>query len=302
MHRSVLLQEIIDTLNIKKGDVVVDATFGGGGHSIEFSKLLGKDGILIGFDMDSLAIEKGKHLFENCVHQTHLRVSNFKDLDRELANLGIKGADKYLFDLGFSSIQLEEGGRGLSFQKDEPLLMTLSNVISKNTLTAERIVNEWSVEQIETIIKSYGEEGFARKIAQAIVKKREEIKITTTKQLADIIYHAVPVWYRKKRIHPATKTFQAFRIAVNDEIENLKIGLGKALLHLKYGGYIAVISFHSIEDRIVKRLFREWKKEGKGEIITKKPITPQQAEVIKNPRSRSAKLRVFKKHVTSNLK
>jgi 16S rRNA (cytosine1402-N4)-methyltransferase len=175
-------------------------------------------------------------------------------------------------------------------------MMTLARDTQAETLTASRIVNTWNEEHIETIIRAYGEEQFSRKIAQAIIAARTFGPITTTTMLAEIITSAVPGWYRHRRLHPATKTFQALRITVNDEIEALEEALGKAIAHLNPNGRIAIISFHSLEDRLVKRRFREWQKEGQGMVITKRPITPSPDEVKKNPRARSAKLRVFEKN------
>lgn len=295
MHQSVLLQEVVDALEVKKDDIVVDGTFGGGGHSKALCNELGPDGILLGIDADRDAIEEGESLLSECSATMHLYVANFRNIDHALLHHRIPCADKFLFDLGWSSTQLEHSGRGFSFQKDEPLLMTLVRDIKEETLTAKRIVNDWNVEHIETVIRSYGEEQFSKQIAQAIVVAREETPITTTFMLARIINGAVPKWYQHRRTHPATKTFQALRITVNDEIEALKEGLEKAYAHLKPHGRIAVISFHSIEDRIVKYQFREWKKEEGGEVVTKRPIRPSAEEVKGNPRSRSAKLRIFEK-------
>lgn len=293
MHRSVLLQEVIERLAIQPNDIIVDATFGGGGHSKKFAELLGTDGILVGLDVDSLALARGREVLEGVAPMTHLVQANFRTVGNVLNELEIKKADKFLFDLGYSSMQLEEGGRGLSFQKDEPLLMTLTDAVGPETLTAERIVNEWSEDQIETILRGYGEEQFSRRIARAIVAAREEAPIETTGGLVEIISRAVPGWYRNRRINPATKTFQALRIAVNDELDAIREGLEGAYAHLAPGGRIAVITFHSIEDRVVKRLFRSWKEAGRGAEEPKKPIAPSREETKENPRARSAKLRTF---------
>lgn len=296
MHQSVLLQEVQEILQVRRDDVVVDATFGGGGHSLALCTMLGQSGILLGIDADRDAIDAGESLLSHCRATIHLYVANFRNLDHALAHHHIPLVDKFLFDLGWSSMQLEHSGRGFSFQKDEPLLMTLARDTQAETLTASRIVNTWNEEHIETIIRAYGEEQFSRKIAQAIIAARTFGPITTTTMLAEIITSAVPGWYRHRRLHPATKTFQALRITVNDEIEALEEALGKAIVHLNPSGRIAIISFHSLEDRLVKRRFREWQKEGQGMVITKRPITPSPDEVKKNPRARSAKLRVFEKN------
>lgn len=297
MHHSVLLQEVINTLDIKDNDVVFDATFGGGGHSRAIAEILGPEGVLIGIDTDSSALESQKKLLDIYACTVYLKQSNFRNLDTVLEELNIKEVNKFVFDLGFSSTQLEDSGRGLSFQKDEPLLMTLSDSMTEETLTAKRIVNEWEEDQIETIIRGYGEESFSKRIAKAIVEARKEKEIETTMQLKDIITNATPSWYQKRRINPATKTFQALRIAVNDEIEAVKEGLLKAFSFLNPGGRIAVITFHSIEDRAVKRTFQVWKKDGLGRQEPKKPIVPDKEEVKKNPRARSAKLRTFIKQI-----
>ena len=294
MHRTVLLQEVIDTLDIKDDDVVLDATFGGGGHSRAIAEKLGSKGILVALDTDAKAIESQATSFGVYKPTVHLKKSNFRNLDLVLGELGIKDVDKFIFDLGFSSTQLEEGGRGLSFKKDEPLLMTLADDITDETLTAKRIVNEWDENQIEVVIRGYGEESFSKRIAQAIIEAREGKEIETTFELRKIIMDATPGWYHKKRIDPATKTFQALRIAVNDEIETVKEGLEKAFSFLSPGGRIAVITFHSIEDRAVKRMFQAWKREKLGAQDPKKPIVPSREEVKENPRARSAKLRTYR--------
>jgi 16S rRNA (cytosine1402-N4)-methyltransferase len=300
MHQTVLLQEVIDSLDINKDDIVLDATFGGGGHSRAVVKLLGPKGTLIAIDTDKSALDSQKESFESSESTVHFKQANFRNLDEVLKELDInpESVDKFIFDLGFSSTQLEEGGRGLSFQKNEPLLMTLTDTgsITEETLTAKRIVNEWDEEQIETILRAYGEESFSKCISKAIVDAREENKIETTFDLTEIISKATPLWYRKKRINPATKTFQALRIAVNDEIETVREGIEKAFTYLAPGGRIAVISFHSIEDRVVKRTFRGWKDDGLGKQEPKKPIVPSKEEVKENPRARSAKLRIFVKN------
>lgn len=295
-HTSVLLQEVMNALDIKPGDIVFDATLGGSGHSRAISEQLGGRGILIAIDVDSLALKEGEEALADTLATVYLRRENFRNIGKVLDVLQIPSVDKFLFDLGMSSIQLEGGGRGLSFKKDEPLLMTLASDVAKNTLTASRIVNEWSEEHIETILRAYGEEPFSKRIAKAIVERRKVGPIDTTSKLVDVIVSATPVWYQKKRLHPATRVFQALRITVNDEIESLEIALRDAYAHLRPGGRIALITFHSIEDRVVKRTFLEWKKAGKGTLLSKRPLVPSREELKANPRSRSAKLRVFVKN------
>ncbi len=296
-HIPVLLNETIKYLDIQKDDVVVDGTLGAGGHSREICSLLGKNGTLIGIDQDSDAISRAKGVLDKYKCNVVLRNENFRNLDKILAEIGIKTVNKILLDIGFSSDQIENSNRGFSFMKEEPLLMTLSNNIMEDTLTAEEIVNTWDEENIADVIFGYGEEKFSRMIAKGIIKARNEKPIKNTLELADIIKESVPAWYRRRKIHPATKTFQALRIVVNDEIGALKEGLDTGVRLLSKGGMIAVISFHSIEDRVVKNFFREIAKNGVGEIINKKPISPDRDEILNNKRARSAKLRIFKKNI-----
>jgi 16S rRNA (cytosine1402-N4)-methyltransferase len=294
MHKTVLLQESIDALNLKKGAVFVDGTFGGGGHSAEACERFGKDVSIFAFDLDSDAIEAGKAKFADAACDIKFFQDNFKNLDKVLHDEG-RAADGILVDLGYSSDQLESSNRGLSFLRDEPLKMTLKKTISETEFDASDIVNTWDEEDIANVIYAYGEEQFARRIARDIVAARENSPIKTTTDLVAIITNAVPAFYKRGKIHPATKTFQALRIAVNDELGNLKAVLEKGFESLASEGRMAVISFHSLEDRIVKNFFRDKDKEGSGELITKKPIIPSQREIKENPRSRSAKLRVIKK-------
>ena len=294
-HRTVLLHEAIEQLGIKSGDIVVDATLGGAGHATAIAESLGKEGTLIGMDLDQEAIDRTKIALEKFSKpKIHLATANFRNLSSELAKLGVTKIDKALFDLGWSGYQLE-AGRGFSFLKDEPLLMTYSANPSESTLTAAMIVNEWAEESIADIIFGWGEERYSRRIAKRIIESRAKSPIRTSLQLAEIIRGAVPPAYRHGRIHPATRTFQALRIAVNDELGALKEGLAGAWANLSQGGRIAVITFHSIEDREVKRLFVKWEKMGEGKRITRSPIRPSAEEIKVNPRSRSAKLRVVEK-------
>lgn len=291
-HKSVLLNETIDSLDIRARDTIVDCTLNGGGHSGEMLRRYGEMITVIGLDADRSAIERAKRAIGEMENFKPICI-NFRDLDKALLELGISKAEGFMFDLGFSSNQLEESGRGFSFQKNEPLHMSFST--ESGALTAEEIVNSWGEDTLETIIKSYGEESFARRIAKAVVSRRETARIETTFDLVDVIRSAVPAWYRNRKINPATKTFQALRIAVNDEMQALQEGLEKAWQHLETGGRIAVISFHSIEDRIVKHWMREKAKSNVAKLITKKPIVSTRDEILDNPRSRSAKLRVIEK-------
>lgn len=291
MHIPVLLQEVIDGLQAKKGEVILDATVGGGGHSEALCRAIGS-GRFVCLDADEDAIERSRRRLEGCACEFLFYQTYYRDLDKALENFGITGVNRALFDLGLSSFQLEESGRGFSFMRDEPLQMTFNNSPKEGDVTAETIVNEWSEETIATLLESYSEEKQARKIARKIVEAREQSLISTTLELAGIVESVVR---RKGKIHPATKTFQALRIAVNDEFQGLKEGLRKAWEKLLPQGRIAVISFHSIEDRVAKDFFRELGRAGAGKVITKKPIVPSEREVKENPRSRSAKLRIIEK-------
>lgn len=294
-HVSVLLHEAIDGLDIKNGDIFVDGTLGGGGHSEEVAKRFGNSVVMIGIDLDPEAIERASARLSPLNPNIQYIQGSFRNIDNLLETSGIKSVDKILLDIGLSSNQFEDSGRGFSFQKDEPLIMSFKKDLKQEDLTAREIVNTWDLENISTILKSYGEEQFAWKIAKAIVARREIKPIDTTFDLVEIIKIATPKWYHHKRIHPATKTFQALRITVNDEIESLKEGVAKGFRVLNPGGRLAVISFHSIEDRIVKNFYRDRDKERLGKVITKKPIIPTEAEIAENPRSRSSKLRIIEK-------
>ncbi len=291
IHTTVLSQEVIEGLDIQDDDTVVDATLGNGGHSESIARL-GKKVVIIGIDLDPDAIERSKERLKSFTNITFVN-NSFKNLDSILDDLRLSSINKVLFDFGLSSNQLEESGRGFSFQKDEPLLMTFGK--THTNFTAEDIVNVWDEENIRHIIRGYGEERFAGKIAKAIVREREKGRIKTTFALVRIITAAVPGKYAHGRIHPATKTFQALRITVNDELQSMQEGLTKAFHTLASGGRIAAISFHSLEDRIVKQMFRAWADTKHAVLLTKKPITPGEEEIQANPRSRSAKLRILQK-------
>jgi 16S rRNA (cytosine1402-N4)-methyltransferase len=291
-HRSVLLHEVIEHLAIRKDDVAVDATLGGAGHAAAIAAQLGSEGTFIGFDLDAEAIERTHRRLTSVPCHIHLIEANFRSIERELTARGIPQITKALFDLGWSSYQLDSG-RGFSFLADEPLAMTYAG--STAGLTAERIVNTWGENSLADVIYGWGEERYSRRIARAIVERRQKKPFVTSRELAETIASSVPRAYAHGRIHPATRTFQALRIAVNDELGALEEGLRTAWHMLATGGRIAVVSFHSIEDRIVKHIFAEWQKEGSAERLTKKPITASEEEIQENPRARSAKLRVIQK-------
>jgi len=299
IHRTVLLNEAIDGLlaTQKAGNekaIVVDATFGGGGHSLEICKRF--PGVkIIAIDQDQSAFTKAESKFKDLHCDIAFVNKNFRNIDKVLKEKGVSKVDGIIFDLGLSSDQLENSGRGFSFLIDEPLLMTMKENPRPEDVTAEDVVNTWSEESLADIIYGYGEERFARRIARGIVEAREKKKIKTTLELVEIIKGAIPAKFRNGRIHPATKTFQAIRIAVNDELGALTEGLEKGFRFLKKGGRMSVISFHSLEDRVVKRFYRLKETEDEGKLVNKKVILASREEVRNNPRSRSAKLRIIEK-------
>lgn len=295
-HVPVLLQETITGLGLRSGETVVDCTVNRGGHSRLLSEAVGREGHLIGIDADAEAITEARAELENCPSKVSLVVRNFRQLDQVLAELGVKAVDAFLFDLGLSSNQLDDSGRGFSFSHGEqPLLMSFDAKNTPGKLTALEIVNNWREASLADIIYGYGEEYFSRQIAKAIVGARKLEPITTTEDLVEVIRQAVPTWYTHKRLHFATKTFQALRITVNDELGAIKEGLAKAWQYLKPNGRIAVISFHSLEARLVKNQFKSWVASGEGELVTKKAVKPSRAEEVANPRSRSAQLKIIRK-------
>lgn len=299
-HKPVLLKEILEGLNLKKGSVYIDCNLGDGGHAEAVIGAQKGDVTIIGFDLDQDAIMRAKANLEKVIapKSLHLFKKNFRTLKKTLEEAGLPSenyADAILFDLGLSSYELDESGRGFSFQRNEPLSMTFgrkSEEEGDQAFDASDIVNGWEEEDIANVIFAYGEERFARRIAKAIVEARKSGEITNTLQLADIVKMAYPAIARKGKTNPATKTFQALRIAVNDELRALKDALPQAIDVLKPGGILAVISFHSLEDRIVKTFFKETTK---AAIITKRPLVPGEEEIRNNPRSRSSKLRIIRK-------
>ena len=293
-HDSVLMKEVLKALAVQPSDTIIDATIGGAGHFRALLAELGEGGVIVGIDADTAAVKRGREAYAEDRRPerptAHLVNDNFRNLSRILERLGIGQIDAILFDLGWSGYQIS-APRGFSFQNDEPLLMTYGDAGE----TAADIVNSSSEEQLADIIFTYGEERFARGIARAIVAKRAKGRILTTGVLVSAIEAGTPAWYHKQKTHPATKTFQALRIAVNDEIGALREGLSSALNSLASGGRLAVISFHSIEDRIVKNMLRDSANSGFGTLSPKKPIVPTRTEILANRRARSAKLRVFER-------
>jgi len=296
-HISVLLSPLIDSLDIKTGDTIVDGTLGGGGHTLEIIKRFGKKVKIICLDLDKDAIDRVKKLIDPSTSNIVFKNVGFQDIDKALDDLKIGKVDKILLDLGLSSFQLEEGNRGFSFLKNEPLLMTMKKEVNKDDLTAYKIVNDWSEETLADIIYGFGEEKYSRGVAKAIVLARLNKKIETTFDLVKIIEETIGKYYKGKRIHPATKTFQALRIATNSELSNLEKVIEKGFNRLNNKGRMAIISFHSLEDRIVKKAFKKLESENLVRIITKKPIIPEIDEIKLNPRSRSSKLRLIEKNI-----
>lgn len=301
-----MVEEVIKGLNIKEDGIYVDGTLGGGGHSLEIVKRI-KNGKLIGIDQDKNAIEKAREKLNDYEDKTIIVHDNYLNIENILHGLNIEKVDGILLDLGVSSHQLDEGERGFSYHQDAPLDMRMNR---DESFTAWNVVNEYNMQDIERILWEYGEEKWAKRIAEFIVKERKVTTIDTTLDLVNVIKKAIPKGARNENQHPARKTFQGIRIEVNKELEIIKRVLPKMVKLLKKGGRLCIIDFHSLEDRIVKRSFKELNKEcicppdfpicvcdKKKEIniITKKPITPNKEEIENNPRSRSAKLRIAEK-------
>jgi 16S rRNA (cytosine1402-N4)-methyltransferase len=284
----VLLQESLEALDIAPDDTVVDATLGGAGHARAFADRLGPNGTLVGFDVDDAAIARAEDALADVAPRVVLIRGNFRTMAESLRERGITPT-KIFFDLGWSSFQLT--GKGMSFLVDEPLDMRFGD----GAITARAVVNAWEESSLADVIYGFGGERFARRIAKGIAAARLIRPIETTTELADIVRESVPAIARRGPIHPATKTFQALRIAVNDELGSLEQGLAGAWESLRSGGRLAVISFHSLEDRIVKTRFLSWEHLGSGTRLTKKPIAPARAESLRNRRARSAKLRSIQK-------
>lgn len=291
-HETVLLEEAVEALSIEPGDVIVDATIGGAGHFKAIYQALGTEGMVIGIDADEEAISRAQAVVaeKKTGPQVRLIEGNFRNIGAMLDDAGVETIDGILFDLGWSAFHLSRG-RGFSFQNDEPLLMTYGN--PERGTTATDILNGASEEVLSDMLFTLGEERFARQIAQAIVARREVKPVEHTSDLVEIVKEATPAWYHHRRINPATKTFQALRIAVNDELGAIRDALGGAIARLAPQGRLAVITFHSIEDRIVKNILRDTAHTGKGTLIARKPLAPTPGECARNPRARSAKLRVF---------
>ncbi|HDD43762.1 MAG TPA: 16S rRNA (cytosine(1402)-N(4))-methyltransferase RsmH [Candidatus Desulfofervidus auxilii] len=290
IHIPVLKEEVLNYLACGAKKIFVDGTVGGGGHAKAILEASKPNGFLIGLDVDDEALVVAEKNLDNYRGRFILKKSNYAEMAKILMELGFEKVNGILLDLGLSSLQLGTPQRGFSFLQTGPLDMRMDK---SNSLTAAQIVNHWPEFRLREIIKEFGEEKWAVRIAKKIIEYRNKKPIETTTQLAEIIANAIPKKYWPKRIHPATRTFQALRIVVNNELENLKQFLNQALNLIISGGRLVIISFHSLEDRIVKTTFRIWAKEKKAKILTKKPVRPSEKEIAINPRSRSAKLRAI---------
>ena len=313
-HAPVMLKEVLEYLNPEPGQFFIDCTLGGAGYTMEIAKKIGEKGKVLGIDLDPIAIKNAKlKIKEEKIKNIVIAQGNFADLEKIVkenckSNLPQGHNQKFdgiIFDLGLSSAQLDDRKRGFSFKEDSPLNMSFGE--NNNT---QFIVNNYNEDELTKIIREYGEEKFAKRIAQVVVKCRNVKSIKTTSQLVEIIKEAIPKKFHYSKIHPATKTFQAFRIATNKELENLEKTLPQALKLLKTNGRIVVVAYHSLEDRIVKRFFKKQTQncicpkeipicqcdnKAKIKILIKKPLLPSDEEIIKNPRSRSAKMRAAQK-------
>jgi 16S rRNA (cytosine1402-N4)-methyltransferase len=284
-HIPVMVEEVMTFLRCSSGRTYVDATLGGGGHASEILRRAAPDGMVIGMDWDEDALTEAGNVLSSFGERVKIFRENFSSLPDLLVSESVDGI---LLDLGLSSFQVEKEGRGFSFKGEGPLDMRMDQRMDQ---TAADLINHLSLKELEYTLFHYGEESWAKKIAKAIVHEREREPIETTQTLRKIVTHAIPRRFHSRRIDPATKTFQAFRIRVNDELENLRKILETGWTLLKKGGRMCIISFHSLEDRMVKETFRRLEREGKMRILTKKPVTPSEEERKRNPRSRSAKLR-----------
>ncbi|HIT60951.1 MAG TPA: 16S rRNA (cytosine(1402)-N(4))-methyltransferase RsmH [Candidatus Fimousia stercorigallinarum] len=307
IHQSVLLDETIEYLNVKPDGIYVDGTLGGGGHAFEVCKRLGEHGHFVGIDQDAAAIEAAGKRLAPFKDKVDIVRSNYKDMKRVLQDLGIQKVDGIVLDLGVSSYQLDNAERGFTYREDVPLDMRMDQRQSK---TARDIINEYSEMELFHMIRDYGEDKFAKNIAKHIVMERDKHPIETTGQLIAVIDRAIPAKIRAKSGHPAKKTFQAIRIELNHELEVLNDSLDTMIDLLNEGGRICIITFHSLEDRIVKTIYKRNEnpcicppsfpvctcgRKPKGKVITRKPVVPQAEEINNNKRSKSSKLRVFER-------
>lgn len=304
-HKSVLLNETIDGLNIKPDGIYVDGTLGGGGHAYEVCRRLGEKGSIVGIDQDAAAIEAASARLKDFGEKVTIVRSNYCDMKSKLHELGIDKVDGIVLDLGVSSYQLDTAERGFSYREDAPLDMRMD---TRQKMTARDIVNDYTEADLYRVIRDYGEDKFAKNIAKHIVQARAVKPVETTAELSEIIRASIPMKFQKKSGHPAKRTFQAIRIELNRELDVLRDSLDDMIDLLNPGGRLCIITFHSLEDRIVKSAFRKNEnpctcppdfpvcvcgKKSKGSIITKKPILPSEEELEYNSKSKSAKLRIF---------
>lgn len=304
-HKSVLLNETIDGLNIKPDGIYVDGTLGGGGHAYEVCRRLGEKGSIVGIDQDAAAIEAASARLKDFGEKVTIVRSNYCDMKSKLHELGIDKVDGIVLDLGVSSYQLDTAERGFSYREDAPLDMRMD---TRQKMTARDIVNDYTEADLYRVIRDYGEDKFAKNIAKHIVQARAVKPVETTAELSEIIRASIPMKFQKKSGHPAKRTFQAIRIELNRELDVLRDSLDDMIDLLNPGGRLCIITFHSLEDRIVKSAFRKNEnpctcppdfpvcvcgKKSKGSIITKKPILPSEEELEYNSRSKSAKLRIL---------
>lgn len=292
-HTSVLLHELVDSLGPRHGERAIDGTLGGGGHAHAIGQQLGENGWLLGLDRDADAVSRAEAALANVPCSVTVRVGSFATMHAHARAAGMAAADLVCLDLGYSTDQLEAAGRGFSFNTAEPLQMTYEADPDTDRLTARDVVNIWPEDELATVIHGYGGERHARRIACAIVAARADAPIERSDQLADLVRKAVPARAHRGHLDPATKTFQALRIAVNDELTELESGLVAAREIAAPGARIALIAFHEHEDRLVKQTFRRWQHEGYGSVLTRRPIQPSADEASANPRARSARLRAF---------
>ena len=307
VHKSVLLNETIDGLNIQPDGIYVDGTLGGGGHAYEVCRRLGDKGSIVGIDQDAAAIEAAGNRLKDFGEKVTIVRSNYCDMKSKLHELGIDKVDGIVLDLGVSSYQLDTAERGFSYREDAPLDMRMD---TRQKMTARDIVNDYEEMELYRAIRDYGEDKFAKNIAKHIVAARKEKPIETTGELTEIIRASIPMKYQKKSGHPAKRTFQAIRIELNRELEVLKDSLDDMIDLLNPGGRLCIFTFHSLEDRIVKSAFRKNEnpctcpsdfpvcvcgKVSKGSILTRKPILPSEEEMEENSRAKSAKLRIFER-------
>ena len=305
VHKSVLLNETIDGLNIQPDGIYVDGTLGGGGHAYEVCRRLGDKGSIVGIDQDAAAIEAAGNRLKDFGEKVTIVRSNYCDMKSKLHELGIDKVDGIVLDLGVSSYQLDTAERGFSYREDAPLDMRMD---TRQKMTARDIVNDYTEADLYRVIRDYGEDKFAKNIAKHIVQARAVKPVETTAELSEIIRASIPMKFQKKSGHPAKRTFQAIRIELNRELDVLRDSLDDMIDLLNPGGRFCIITFHSLEDRIVKSAFRKNEnpctcppdfpvcvcgKKSKGSIITKKPILPSEEELEYNSRSKSAKLRIF---------